>query len=105
MAKRQYPRFIFSNPQDTKSKGPFIIHLLKPRMICKVYERRIKEYNASEHINALHFGRFAIELLEAWDEVESLKYAEIMRLMNEWLWIQIESNKIDLPQPDDDRFD
>lgn len=33
---RAYPRFLYSSPQNTKSKGPFVVHLLSPRMICKV---------------------------------------------------------------------
>ncbi len=35
---RQYPRFIFSNPQNTKSKGPFVVHLLEPRLLFKVFK-------------------------------------------------------------------
>ena len=33
---RHYPRFLFSNPQNTKSKGPFIVHTLFPFEIYKV---------------------------------------------------------------------
>jgi hypothetical protein len=33
---RQYPRFIYSDPQDTKSAGPFIVHTLYPQLIAKV---------------------------------------------------------------------
>jgi hypothetical protein len=33
---RTYPRFIYSDPQDTKSKGPFIIHTLFPQFIARV---------------------------------------------------------------------
>lgn len=33
---RKYPRFIFSNPANTKSEGPFVVHLLKPRLVFKV---------------------------------------------------------------------
>lgn len=102
---RLYPKFLFSNPKNTKSTGPFIVHLQKPRMICKVYERRVKAYKASEHLNAMHYGRFAIELLEAWDEAPSLRYSDIMWQMNNWLWRQIETEQIDLPAPPDDRFE
>jgi len=35
MAK-QYPRFIFSHPFDTKSKERFIVHTQHPQMIAKV---------------------------------------------------------------------
>lgn len=33
---REYPRFLFSNPKNTKSKGPFIIHTLEPELIMKI---------------------------------------------------------------------
>jgi hypothetical protein len=33
---RQYPRFLFSNPKDTKSPGPFIVHTLEPQLIAVV---------------------------------------------------------------------
>lgn len=33
---RKYPRFLFSNPKDTKSPGPFIVHTLEPQLIAVV---------------------------------------------------------------------
>lgn len=33
---RAYPRFLFSNPQNTKSQGPFIVHTLEPRLVFKL---------------------------------------------------------------------
>lgn len=36
---RQYPRFLFSNPSNSKSKGPFIVHTLNPVMIIQVSVR------------------------------------------------------------------
>lgn len=36
---RNYPRFIYSNPTNTKSEGPFIVHLLEPRLIFKVVSK------------------------------------------------------------------
>jgi hypothetical protein len=33
---RQYPRFLYSDPQNTKSKGPFIISALPPHIIAKI---------------------------------------------------------------------
>src|ERR1700744_995911 len=32
---RKYPRFLLSNPNNTKSDGPFIIHTLEPQFIVK----------------------------------------------------------------------
>lgn len=34
MAKK-FPRFLFSDPTNTKQRGPFIIHTLEPRFICR----------------------------------------------------------------------
>lgn len=34
---RSYPRFIYSDPKNSKSSGPFCVHLLYPRFICKIF--------------------------------------------------------------------
>jgi len=33
---RTYPKFIYSDPQNVKNAGPFIIHLLPPFVVFKV---------------------------------------------------------------------
>lgn len=33
---RLHPRFLFSNPSNTKSPGPFIVQLLEPCFICRL---------------------------------------------------------------------
>lgn len=33
---RNYPRFLFSNPINTKTTGPFIVHTLFPRGIFRI---------------------------------------------------------------------
>ena len=33
---RPYPPFMYSDPRNTKSAGPFIVHTLSPQMIAKV---------------------------------------------------------------------
>ena len=38
---REYPRFLFSNPQNTKSKGPFIVHCLEPFCIFRLTSKPI----------------------------------------------------------------
>lgn len=40
---RNYPRFLFSNPQNTKSKGPFVISTIEPIIICKVHKSNSHE--------------------------------------------------------------
>jgi len=37
---REYPRFIYSNTQNTKSKGPFVVHLLEPRFLARIYNTK-----------------------------------------------------------------
>jgi hypothetical protein len=56
---REYPRFLFSDPKNTKSKGPFLIHLLEPRILFKVVDRNtvvsldyILDTNEAEKIKA-----------------------------------------------------
>ena len=47
---RKYPRFLYSNPGNTKSEGPFIVHLLEPRFVA-VYGT--KEDNGSWNVYPL----------------------------------------------------
>lgn len=35
---RGYPRFLFSDPQNIKTPGPFVVHLLEPRLVFKVFK-------------------------------------------------------------------
>lgn len=37
---REYPRFLYSDPQNTKSKGPFVVHLIEPRFIARINDHR-----------------------------------------------------------------
>lgn len=34
---RGYPRFLYSNPTNTKSEGPFILHTLFPKKLYHVH--------------------------------------------------------------------
>ena len=36
---RRYPKFLFSDPQNGKTPGPFVIHLLEPRLVFKVFRQ------------------------------------------------------------------
>ena len=53
---REYPRFIFSNPKNTKSEGPFLIHTIDPYIIFKVH-RKNKAYDLHRESHA-HPARF-----------------------------------------------
>ncbi len=58
---RQYPRFLFSNPQNTKSKGPFVVSLMPPILICRALNRNTGEAMQSGHV--FFFGNVAVELI------------------------------------------
>ncbi len=74
---RQYPRFLFSNPQNTKSKGPFIVHLLPPVMMFKLVE-----YEPISHLPRKSYG------LERLDWGEPASDESIRLIKNEaWNWI------------------
>jgi hypothetical protein len=79
---RQYPRFIFSNPQNTKSKGPFVIHTLEPRFIAKV---EVKTINT-----------FDISLLENWSSESDDSVKIYVEDANFWLFSQVKSGFIKL---------
>ncbi len=81
---RNYPRFLFSNPQDTKSKGPFVVHLLFPKCICKVHYE----------VSGDHVGSLTIEPLEFFDEHTDEESEELFSRMKEWLFSQILGRKI-----------
>lgn len=45
---RKYPRFLLSNPANTKSTGPFVIHTLEPRFIAKpAFDEKRNLYDSS----------------------------------------------------------
>ena len=48
---REYPRFIFSNPKNTKSEGPFLVHTLDPYIIFKVH-RKNKAYHLQREFHS-----------------------------------------------------
>lgn len=80
---RKFPRFLFSNPKNTKSEGPFIIHTMEPRFIAKV-----------DIIERPHL--FDIELLESWDFGDVPNEDELLRDADYWLQIQIKTGAIKL---------
>lgn len=78
MAK-QFPRFLISNATNTKTKGPFIIHTLSPKFICKPifdHKRNLIDLTAiemfNEEDNALKHGK-AYDVLK--DMREWYKYS------------------------------
>lgn len=69
---RQFPRFIFEEPQNTKTQGPFIVHTLSPKFICKVFPKDRKGNGPF----FFSYDNCTIEVLELWErhvDVEVLK--------------------------------
>lgn len=81
--QRLFPRFLFSNPQNTKSKGPFIVHTLEPRIILRVEAHQ-------------QFGFICIPLEEGLDQY---KLAEVTKAAQDWFSRQIASGEICFPGP------
>jgi hypothetical protein len=77
---RKYPKFLYSNPTNTKSKGPFIVHTLSPQFICRVINTAPHPYSALEK-NAKVITEFDLELLDVF--TENATEQEIASLTNE----------------------
>jgi hypothetical protein len=76
---REYPRFLYSNPQNSKSKGPFIIHTLTPRMICRV------------NIDTLASVPFSV--IELWDDYNQ-PLQPVLNDMFKWFLSQIKQGDL-----------
>lgn len=74
---RQFPRFLVSNPEDTKSEGPFIVHTLFPRFIARVV------------FGKKNYPGFDIELLECWDDVDPETYIPLKGQAATWVKSQL----------------
>jgi hypothetical protein len=85
---RDYPRFLYSNPQNTKSKGPFIVHTLFPRAIIKIY-------NSNESMVITpngHYGKYYYIILLDIDECDEETPRQILSEAYSWFSHQPESN-------------
>jgi hypothetical protein len=79
---RGYPRFLFSNPQNTKEPGPFVVHLLFPKCICKVYDfDKVRK-------------TFSIKEISFFDECGAEKKEDVLNQMRNWLFYQILEDQI-----------
>lgn len=80
---RQTPRFLYSNPQNSKSKGPFIIHTIEPRLIAKIV------YGCKE-------DPIAFRVLDNIDGCDPEHLQAVLKHANEWLIAQLKIKSIDL---------
>jgi hypothetical protein len=97
MAK-QYPRFLFSNPQNTKSKGAFVIHTSEPHIIIGVYGNVMdgSKFEWSKFIEPKPQFMYLIALLTKRPTKfeEAKKFYETLDDMVEWLRFQIKNDHI-----------
>lgn len=80
---RGYPRFLFSNPQNVKTPGPFIVHTLFPKFLCHVKHNTSGRPNAGGDVFVSPM--FYIEILERWDEADKSVYNDVVFAMQKWL--------------------
>jgi hypothetical protein len=88
MAK-EYPRFIFSNPKNTKSKGPFVIHTLDPFIICSVN----RDPYLLHKKNCISDGKLNIVPLNI-DHLSDHNKSIVSQMLN-WVSIQLELRTVD----------
>ena len=70
---KQFPRFLISNSTNTKTKGPFIIHTLPPKFICKPLfdgKRNLIDLTAIEMFNEEYNS---LKLVKAYDVLEEMR--------------------------------
>ncbi|MHB8207478.1 hypothetical protein [Mucilaginibacter sp.] len=69
---RKYPRFLLSNPSNTKSSGPFIIHTLAPQFIVK------PEFDEKRNL-------YDSVLIDVWSQdYDSAEVYEAMKEIPQW---------------------
>ncbi len=80
---RGFPRFIFSNPQNTKGKGPFIVHCIFPRFLAKII--RLNERSKS----------IGLKILDQIDEVEPEELQKVLKQADDWVFYQRKDGAIE----------
>lgn len=80
---RQTPRFLFSNPQNTKGKGPFIVHCIFPRFIAKIIHSR----TAAKPID--------YKIVDQIDEVDPENLQKVIKQMDDWVHYQKKNGSIE----------
>lgn len=77
---RGYPRFLYSNPKKTKSKGPFLVHTLYPKFLAKV------SFLPTEQ---------GLIIIEMWDECnDQLLINEVVEAAEKWLYYAAKEKEI-----------
>ena len=86
---RAYPRFLYSSPQNTKSKGPFIIHTLNPRITVRVAKCPNNEPGVMTHN-----GKYILFFLDDYNITKELR--ETTDTMFKWVDAQVKVGEINI---------
>ncbi len=87
---RKYPRFLFSDPQNTKSQGPFIVHTIDPIFIVRVAKCPNRDPG-----RMTHNGKYILFFL---DDVErDNKLINATDAMFKWIDAQVAAGEIEIP--------
>jgi hypothetical protein len=86
--KRGYPRFLYSDPKNAATPGPFIVHTLHPQFICRIVDD-VEELRGKD-VYYIHVSGWTLELLEIFvdlkdDNSEKIKVSDIMYRMLTWV--------------------
>lgn len=68
---RKYPKFLWSNPTNTKSDGPFIVHTQEPRFLAKPHFDEQRNFHSISILEMWHdtYGPFDREIQEIKEEI------------------------------------
>ena len=86
---REFPEFLFSDPKNTKSEGPFIVHTIFPKKIFKV--TWLKNQREGENNFCLY------DLKKASDDCTEKESADTIRAAERWILNQLKSGSIKNP--------
>lgn len=89
--KRGYPRFLFSDPKNVATPGPFIVHTMEPKFIVKV--TRVPLYG--EKRRTTHNGKICLTFVEDGGPVYSDELEKVTNRLYIWLEKQVKAGEID----------
>lgn len=92
---RDYPAFLFSNPQNTKTTGPFIVHNLFPKAIIKVSRSPFK---ADRYPHASGQNGIYLTIIAFHDEGEQnpQEIDDLFNRAHRWLKSQLITRQVQL---------
>lgn len=92
---RYFPRFLYSNPQNSKSTGPFIVHLLEPRIVFKVVFDQQEVING---INGEYSGFTGVLLLDKVPYTKKIQGIAVAAVT--WFEGNLEDGQLDIRKMD-----